>query len=112
MKYFLKDLLFEENQAETPETPSGKITPEQARDLIKNTNGKIFTVVFFKKDGTPRVMNARLDVKKYLKGGTLSYKPDEKGLIPVFDMQGGAYKMVNYKTITSLKIGKNTYIVG
>lgn len=111
MKYFLKDILLEENQAETPETPPGEISLEQAKDLVKKTNGKFFTVVFVKKDGTPRIMNARLGVKVYLKGGELGYDAESKGLLPVFDVKTGAYRVINLNTITNLKIGKNTYIV-
>jgi len=111
MKYFLKDLLLEEASAETPSVPSGDISLEQATDLIKKTNGKFFTVVFVKKDGTPRVMNARLGVKVHLRGGELGYDAEAKGLLPVFDVKTGEYRVINLKTITSLKIGKNTYTV-
>jgi hypothetical protein len=62
-------------------------------------------------DGTVRVMNARLGVKAYLKGGELPYNPDEKGLIPVFDIPKRAYRMINVDTITNLKIGNNEYNV-
>lgn len=99
------------SEAETPETPAGSITKEQAKQLIKDTKGKFFTVTFIKKDGTTRVMNARLGVKVYLKGGELPYNPDEKGLIPVYDVKTGGYRMVNVNTITKLKIGNNEYNV-
>ena len=42
-----------------------KITTEDLLEKIQGTK-KIFTVTFIKKDGTERVMNARLDVKKTL----------------------------------------------
>lgn len=105
------------SEAETPETPSGVITKDEAKRLIKDTKGKFFTVTFIKKDGTERVMNARLGVKKYLKGGDLPYNADEKGLIPVYDVKLGksqandAYRMINVSTIKSLKIGNNEYTV-
>lgn len=99
------------SEAETPETPAGTINKEQAKQLIKDTKGKFFTVTFIKKDGTTRVMNARLGVKVYLKGGELPYNPDEKGLIPVYDVKTGGYRMVNVNTIKNLKIGKNEYTV-
>lgn len=89
--------------------PSGDITKEQAAQLIRDTKGKFFTVTFIKKDGTPRVMNARLGVKAYLRGGELPYDPKAKGLIPVFDVQAGDYRIVNTKTMTNLKIGNNIY---
>lgn len=101
----------EPNAAETPDTPSGTITQDQAKQLIKDTKGKFFTVTFIKKDGTERVMNARLGVKAYLRGGELPYNPEAKGLIPVYDMQKHDYRMVNINTIKKLKIGNNEYEV-
>ena len=56
-------------------------------------------------------MNARLGVKVYLKGGELPYNPDEKGLIPVYDVKTGGYRMVNVSTIKKLKIGNSDYTV-
>ena len=117
--YSLKSLLLEENEgedgpilpAETPSTPPGVISSNEAKELIKATNGKFFTVTFIKKDGTERVMNARLGVKVYLKGGQLAYDAESKGLIPVYDVKTGGYRMVNINTITHLKIGKNEYDV-
>jgi len=97
--------------APTPSTPPGEISTEEAKRLIKDTNGKIFTATFTKKDGTERVMNARLGVKKYLKGGSLAYDAESKGLIPVYDMQIKGYRTINVNTISKLKIGKNTYDV-
>jgi hypothetical protein len=97
--------------APTPDKPSGPISTEEAKQMIYNTKGKIFTVTFIKKDGTTRVMNARLGVKKYLKGGELPYDPKAFGYIPVFDLQKMSYRIVNTNTIQKLKIGQNTYNV-
>jgi len=101
----------EPQSAETPTQPSGPISKAEAKQLIKDTKGKFFTVTFIKKDGTTRVMNARLGVKAYLKGGELPYDPEAKGLIPVYDVKTKDYRMVNINTITDLKIGSNTYEV-
>ena len=117
--YSLKSLFLNENEgedgpilpAETPSTPPGAISSEEAKNLIKATNGKFFTVTFIKKDGTERVMNARLGVKVYLRGGQLAYDAESKGLVPVYDVKTGGYRMVNINTITHLKIGKNEYDV-
>ena len=35
-------------------------------NIVKNLNGKFFTVEFIKKDNTKRIMNSRTGVKKYL----------------------------------------------
>jgi hypothetical protein len=93
-----------------------EVTTDQIVDLIKNTKGTFFTVVFIKKDGTERTMNARFGVKKYLRGGELPYDPIQKGLLPVWDPQamdkgGDGYRMINIGTIKSAKIGGVEYIV-
>jgi hypothetical protein len=113
--------------APTPTEPAGTITLDQAKELIANTKGGFFTVTFLAQDrdekgktkmnpdGTIkyrlRTMNARVGVKKHLKGGELPYDPKSKGLIPVFDMQKREYRMVNGNTIQALNIGKKQYTV-
>lgn len=73
--------------------------------------GKIFTVEFIKKDGTLRKMNARLGVKKGVKGVGMAYEPSEKNLLPVFDMQKGSFRMINCSTITKIvHQGKTIYV--
>ena len=103
--------------APAPATPSGEITLDQAKQLILNTGkanggkGGFFTVSFVKKDGSLRVMNARLDVKKYLKGGELRYDARAMGYIPVYDMVNKGYRMINSNTITALNSGSRRYAV-
>jgi hypothetical protein len=86
--------------------------------IIKTTDprnsgkGEIFTVTFVKKDGTTRVMNARLGVKRYLRGGSLPYDPISKGLLPVYDLQKNDYRIINLNTIISAKVGGQDYIAG
>jgi hypothetical protein len=103
-------------QAPTPATPPGTISRADAKTLIQATKGKFLTVTFAKKDGTTRVMNCRLGVKAYLRGGTLPYNPNDFNLIPVWDPQahrttGNGYRMISVNTITALKIGANEYTV-
>lgn len=113
--------------AETPSEPSGEIDKETAKELIFNTGGKFFTVNFLAQDKDergkqkvdangvkllrPRTMNARLGVKKYLRGGELKFNPDDFNLINVFDMVKKGYRFINADTIQSLKIGNRTYTV-
>jgi len=102
----------ETEQTPTPDTSPGDISREDAKKIIKDTKGKFFTVTFIKRtDGSIRVMNARLGVKAYLKGGELPYNPEPKGLIPVFDIQKRAYRMINLDTIVNLKVGNKEYNV-
>jgi hypothetical protein len=88
-----------------------RIGRDELMQKIRDTKGEFFTVTFVKKDGTTRTMNARLGVKKYLKGGELRYDASQKGLLPVFDAQKGEYRMINIPTITSANIGNEQYIV-
>ena len=95
--------------------------PISRQDLIKlikatdprNTgNGEFFTVTFTKRtDGTIRTMNARLGVRKYLKGGELPYDAAAKELLPVFDVAKKAYRMIDLRSIISAKLGGQEYIV-
>lgn len=88
-----------------------KITQQEAAYKIFATKGKVFTVEFTKKDGSHRVMNARLGVKKHLKGGELAYNPADYELIGCYDMQSGGYRMINIKTMLVLKVEGKEYEV-
>ena len=70
-------------------------------DNILNSKGKFFTVEFIKKDGSVRVINGRLGVKKYLKGG--ESKLDASKYITIFDMMLKQYRAINRSTILSVK---------
>ena len=74
--------------------------------VIEQTKGKFFTVTFVKKDGTERVLNGRVGVKKHLKGG-VNRVGDQ--YITVFDVKNGGYRSVNKDTIKEIKFGKNIY---
>jgi hypothetical protein len=95
-----------------------RVSRDELVKIIKTTDprnsgkGEIFTVTFVKKDGTTRVMNARLGVKRYLRGGSLPYDPIAKGLLPVYDLQKNDYRMINLNTIISAKVGGQDYIAG
>lgn len=88
-----------------------QLTPKQAYDLIKSQDNLIFKVKFVKKDGTIRDMNARLKVKKYLKGGSLSYDPASKGYVIAYDMQKEGYRTINTNSLIALKAEGNTYVI-
>jgi hypothetical protein len=70
-------------------------------DKILNSNGKIFTVTFIKKDGSTRVLNGRLGVTKHLKGGVSTLDPDQ--YITVYDLQSEGYRAINRATIIDVK---------
>lgn len=74
---------------------------QSAIDKILNSNGKIFSVTFIKKDGSLRTLNGRLGVTKHLKGGSSTLNPAQ--YITVYDLQSKAYRAVNKFTIQSVK---------
>jgi hypothetical protein len=102
----------EPEDAPTPEIPTGVITKDEAKQLMKDTKGKFFTVTFIKRtDGTKRVMNCRLGVKAYLKGGDLPFNPEAKQLLPVYDIGSKGYRLISLDSVIHLKIGNNEYEV-
>ena len=86
-----------------------KINKETAKKYIYETNGKIFSAVFTKKDGEKRTMVCRQGVAKYVKGVGLKFKPEERSLIGVFDMQKEAYRFINLDTLEKIKIKGTEY---
>ena len=87
------------------------ITKETAKKYIYETNGKIFSAVFTKKDGEKRLMNCRLKVKKYVKGVGRKFEPSKRGLIGVFDLQKDQHRFINLNTLEQLKISGVEYKV-
>ena len=74
-------------------------------------DGKIFTVTFTKKNGEKRVMNARLGVKKHLRGGELKFDAEGRNLLPVFDVQKRGYRMINFNTVEKIVMNGKTVLV-
>ena len=89
------------------------INKDKAKELINNSNGRIFSSLFIKKDGTHRLMNARLKVTKHLKENAKKrpYEPSKYNLLTVFDMQKKSYRMINIETLQTLIINKKMYNV-
>ena len=71
-------------------------------EIIEKTKGRIFTVVFTKKDGSERVLNGRLGVAKYLAGGK---KTTGEEYLTVYDLKTGGYRSVNKSTIKEVRFG-------
>lgn len=74
---------------------------ENLASKLLNTNGKIVTVTFTKKDGSIRVMNCRLGVTKYLKGGSSTLDPSK--FITVYDLQAKGYRAIAKEAILAIK---------
>lgn len=87
------------------------ITTNQAKELIYNNKSQIFNVEFIKKDGTHRLMTARLQVQKGVKGVGLNFDPSQHNLITAFDMRKGAFRMINCNNLVSLSANKQKYLI-
>ena len=89
------------------------ITTDKAKELIQQTNGKIFSSTFIKKNGEHRLMNARLKVTKGLKEDAKPrpYEPSKYNLLCVYDMTKQSYRTINLNTLLTLSINKNTYTI-
>jgi hypothetical protein len=89
------------------------ITRKEVIEKVRNLeNGQFFTVVFIKRTtGEQRTMNCRQKVTKHLRGGSLPYSPNEKGLVPVWDAQVEGYRSFPLDGITQIRTGGQTFVV-
>tara|TARA_R110000868_G_scaffold154729_1_gene380843 strand:+ start:5253 stop:5528 length:276 start_codon:yes stop_codon:yes gene_type:complete len=72
-------------------------------ELIKSTKGKFFSVEFVKRDGSVRKMTARLGVRKGITGKGLAFNPAERDLMVVWATDKKNYRMINLRTINTIK---------
>ena len=87
------------------------INRNKAKELIKDSKGLIFAATFTKKDGSSRLMNARLGKKYTPTGKKAPYKPSDYNLIALYDMRKKAFRMLNLNTLITLSINKEKYLV-
>lgn len=88
------------------------IARSRAHAFLENeTDGRIVSVYFQKKDQQMRSMVCRRGVRKYLRGGELPYDAKSKLLVPVFDLKARQYRMVNIATLVSFTVSGETFIV-
>ncbi len=86
------------------------ITIDKAKELIKETNGQIFSSTFIKKNNTIRTLTCRLGKRyKSKTGKEAPYKAQNYNLLPVYDMSKKAFRMLNFNTLLTLTINKNNY---
>lgn len=93
---------------------------EAKQKLSEMKNGTIYSVTFVKKDGSLRVMNSIKGTSRGVKGVGLKYNAEDKGLVPVYDIQIAkkdptnpekAWRMVNINTVTNVCVDKESFIV-
>tara|TARA_R110002153_G_scaffold214_2_gene1112 strand:+ start:411 stop:767 length:357 start_codon:yes stop_codon:yes gene_type:complete len=96
------------------------INRNKAKELIKESKGKIFSSTFIKKDGKHRLLTGRLKVTKGLKENAKPrpYNPEEYNLVCVYDVAlaknkliKNPYRMINLNTLITLSINKEKYLI-
>lgn len=75
------------------------------KNLIRQSNGRIFTCEFIKKDGSLRKLNGRTGVRKELAGTGLAFSPQSRGMEVVYDLRAQGYRMVAIDKMVSFKCG-------
>ena len=88
-----------------------QVSLKELQNIVINSDGKLFSASFIKKDGSTRDIVCRLGVKSYIKGtGKPSYalKKDNPYQL-VFDFQKSAYRVINMETLFKIKFQNKTY---
>lgn len=87
-----------------PRKSNNRISRKRALELIQNSNGKFFGVVFTKKNGEERKMTCKIDKNKL--------NPSHLGYLTVFDVKdNNTPKSLNLQTLSELKTNKTFYKV-
>ena len=87
------------------------INKEEAKKLIKESKGLIFSTTFVKKDNTIRTLTSRTGKQYTPTGKAAPYKASNYNLIPLYDMRKKAFRMLNFNTMLTLSINKTKYII-
>ena len=75
---------------------------------------KFFSVTFVKKNGEVREMLCKLNPQTWkgkptTNGGSLNWKPTEKGYLLVWDVIRGGWRTVNFQTLSKIRFGRKDY---
>ena len=76
--------------------------------VLLASDGRFVRVTFIKKDGSTRVLNGRLGVKKHLAGGVSTL--DAEKFVTIYDVQNKGYRAVNRETIQEVAIDGVIYV--
>ena len=68
-------------------------------ERIKANRGRLLTLRFVKKDGSMRYMRCLYGINRGLSGRGLKYVPEERGLLPVYDIDVKGYRMINLGSV-------------
>lgn len=88
-----------------------QIKRAQAILLLSQSEGKILSIQFTKKDGSKRLLNGRLGVTKYLKKTGNSTSTKQLGYTTVYDFKAKGYRTVDLRTIKTIKAFGETFSI-
>ena len=88
-----------------------RINRWKIESLIRNTNGKVFSARFIKKNGEIRDIVCRLETQTGVKGTGESPDKLDNPYVSVYDMQQQGYRLINLQTIRTIKAEKEEYLV-
>lgn len=90
---------------------SPKLSPAILRRYIESTvHTKFFSIEFVKADGSLRILNGRLGVKKHLKGGR-DFNDVNKH-ITVYDVGSRGYRNVSLADVKAFTVDKFRHLIG
>ena len=91
--------------------PEKKLARVHAEAFINGTDGRFFTATFRKRDGSRRVMNGRIGVTKYLKGGRNNVVKPDNSYLTMFDVHAKGYRSLNLATLEELHLNGSVFKV-
>jgi hypothetical protein len=77
------------------------LAKRDVKSIINGSKGHFLTVVFNKKDGTKRVLNGRVGVHSYLRGGVSNL--DSNKFMIVWDAHKKDYRAVNMEEVIEIR---------
>ena len=88
-----------------------KLARVHVEKVVMESGGHYFGATFIKKDDSKRVVNGRLGVKRFLKGGANKVLKPSNSYITVFDRHKKDYITMNLATVTHLNVNGISYEV-
>ena len=79
-------------------------------EIQRIAGNKFISVSFLKKDGSPRTINGRLHVKRYLKGGDNPNTRKDEFLI-IYSMRDKGYRTINLDTVFRIAASGKEYLI-
>lgn len=104
--------------ATSNETPAVSVMPMPCavhrlnlKDFLVKQEGSFVSVVYIKKDGSPRTLVGRLGVRRHLKGGTNRTATMDRPYLVMYDVQNAGYRTVNLETVSAVSAQHKRYVV-